>query len=122
LAAAHPRQDHDRHHGPEASEQAARTQLPPRRQGARHNSYRVKKPSDDGTRHIGPATIKLVNPVLTRAKISTAAWQNKLSGIGAYPHNLIHYNKLDRGGHFAAWEQPRLFSEEMRDSFRPLRK
>jgi pimeloyl-ACP methyl ester carboxylesterase len=39
----------------------------------------------------------------------------------AYPHNLIHYNKLDRGGHFAAWEQPQLFSEEMRASFRPLR-
>ena len=27
----------------------------------------------------------------------------------AYP-NLIHYNKLDKGGHFAAWEQPQLFS------------
>src|SRR5271165_6675781 len=40
----------------------------------------------------------------------------------AYPHNLIHYNKLDRGGHFAAWEQPQLFSEEMRASFRSLRK
>ena len=39
----------------------------------------------------------------------------------AYPHNLLHYNKLDRGGHFAAWEQPQLFSEEMRDSFRSLR-
>jgi pimeloyl-ACP methyl ester carboxylesterase len=40
----------------------------------------------------------------------------------AYPRNLIHYNKLDRGGHFAAWEQPQLFSEEIRASFRPLRK
>jgi pimeloyl-ACP methyl ester carboxylesterase len=39
----------------------------------------------------------------------------------AYPHNLIYYNKLDRGGHFAAWEQPQLFSEEMRASFRSLR-
>jgi pimeloyl-ACP methyl ester carboxylesterase len=39
----------------------------------------------------------------------------------AYPNNLIHYNQLDRGGHFAAWEQPQLFSEEMRSSFRPLR-
>jgi pimeloyl-ACP methyl ester carboxylesterase len=35
---------------------------------------------------------------------------------------LIHYNKLPKGGHFAAWEQPRVFSEEMRASFRPLRK
>jgi pimeloyl-ACP methyl ester carboxylesterase len=39
----------------------------------------------------------------------------------AYPNNLIHYNELDRGGHFAAWEQPQLFSEEMRASFRSLR-
>ncbi len=39
----------------------------------------------------------------------------------AYPHNLIHYNRLDRGGHFAAWEQPRIFAEEMRASFRSLR-
>ncbi|HEX7913387.1 MAG TPA: epoxide hydrolase [Paraburkholderia sp.] len=39
----------------------------------------------------------------------------------AYP-KLIHYNKLDKGGHFAAWEQPRLFVEELRAAFRPLRK
>ena len=39
----------------------------------------------------------------------------------AYPRNLIHYNKLDRGGHFAAWEQPDLFAAEMRAAFRSLR-
>ena len=39
----------------------------------------------------------------------------------AYP-KLIHYNKLDKGGHFAAWEQPKLFSEEVRVGFRSLRK
>jgi pimeloyl-ACP methyl ester carboxylesterase len=39
----------------------------------------------------------------------------------AYP-KLIYYNKLDKGGHFAAWEQPQLFSEEVRAGFRPLRK
>jgi pimeloyl-ACP methyl ester carboxylesterase len=39
----------------------------------------------------------------------------------AYSKNLIHYNRLDRGGHFAAWEQPDLFTAEMRDSFRSLR-
>jgi pimeloyl-ACP methyl ester carboxylesterase len=39
----------------------------------------------------------------------------------AYPDNLIHYNKLDKGGHFAAWEQPDLFAAEMRASFRSLR-
>jgi pimeloyl-ACP methyl ester carboxylesterase len=40
----------------------------------------------------------------------------------AYPDNLIHFNELDRGGHFAAWEQPQLFCQEMRDSFRSLRR
>jgi pimeloyl-ACP methyl ester carboxylesterase len=39
----------------------------------------------------------------------------------AYP-KLIHYNKLPKGGHFAAWEQPQFFSEEVRAGFRPLRK
>lgn len=38
----------------------------------------------------------------------------------AYP-KLIHYNKLDKGGHSAAWEQPQLFSEEVRAGFRSLR-
>ena len=39
----------------------------------------------------------------------------------AYPNNLLHFNEVDRGGHFAAWEQPQLFSEEMRAAFRSLR-
>ena len=38
----------------------------------------------------------------------------------AYP-KLIHYNRLPKGGHFAAWEQPQLFSEEVRAGFRSLR-
>jgi len=38
----------------------------------------------------------------------------------AYP-KLIHFNKLDKGGHFAAWEQPEAFSEEVRTAFRTLR-
>jgi pimeloyl-ACP methyl ester carboxylesterase len=38
----------------------------------------------------------------------------------AYP-KLIHYNKLDKGGHFAAWEQPELFVNEMRAGFKSLR-
>jgi pimeloyl-ACP methyl ester carboxylesterase len=38
----------------------------------------------------------------------------------AYP-NLIYFNEVDRGGHFAAWEQPQLFSEEVRAGFRTLR-
>ena len=38
----------------------------------------------------------------------------------AYP-KLIHYNKLDEGGHFAAWEQPQLLSKEIRAAFRSRR-
>jgi pimeloyl-ACP methyl ester carboxylesterase len=38
----------------------------------------------------------------------------------AYP-KLIYYHKVDKGGHFAAWEQPQLFSEEIRAAFRSLR-
>jgi pimeloyl-ACP methyl ester carboxylesterase len=38
----------------------------------------------------------------------------------AYP-NLIYYNKVDKGGHFAAWEQPAVFSRELRAAFRTLR-
>jgi len=38
----------------------------------------------------------------------------------AYP-KLIHYNRLPKGGHFAAWEQPALFTQEMRASFKSLR-
>jgi pimeloyl-ACP methyl ester carboxylesterase len=38
----------------------------------------------------------------------------------SYP-NLTYFNKVDKGGHFAAWEEPALFSEEIRAAFRPLR-
>ena len=38
----------------------------------------------------------------------------------AYP-KLIHYNRLAKGGHFAAWEQPTVFVDELRATFRPLR-
>jgi pimeloyl-ACP methyl ester carboxylesterase len=36
-------------------------------------------------------------------------------------HQLIYYNRVDKGGHYAAWEQPQLFSEELRAGFRSLR-
>jgi pimeloyl-ACP methyl ester carboxylesterase len=43
------------------------------------------------------------------------SWAKKV-----YP-NLIHFNEVDRGGHFAAWEEPELFAEELRAAFRSLR-
>jgi pimeloyl-ACP methyl ester carboxylesterase len=87
---------------------------------------------------------------LTNTAISSARlyWENKLPffdvknvsipvAVSAFPYDLytpprswaeraypklIYYNKLDKGGHFAAWEQPQLFSEDVRAGFRPLRK
>ena len=86
----------------------------------------------------------LTNTALSGARLY---WENKLSYLGvkgvsipvavsifpdeicpsprswaerAYP-KLIHYNKVETGGHFAAWEQPQVFSEEVRAAFRLLR-
>ncbi len=87
---------------------------------------------------------------LTKTAVSAARlyWENKVPGgfvavdvsvpaaVSAFPyeryqpprswterayHNLIYYNRPDKGGHFAAWEQPQLFSEEVRAGFRSLR-
>jgi pimeloyl-ACP methyl ester carboxylesterase len=87
---------------------------------------------------------------LTDTAISAARlyWENKLpflsvkgvaipTAVSAFPDELyqvpkswaeqafpklIHYNKLDVGGHFAAWEQPELFTRELRAAFRSLRR
>jgi len=48
-------------------------------------------------------------------------WRTPRSWVEkAYP-NVIYFNEVDKGGHFAAWEEPGLFSEEVRAAFRPLR-
>ncbi len=89
----------------------------------------------------------LTNTAMSGARLYWEAFENKVSFFGvkgvsipvavsvfpdelyqaprswaerAYP-KLIYYNKLDKGGHFAAWEQPKLFSEEVRAGFRSLR-
>jgi pimeloyl-ACP methyl ester carboxylesterase len=87
---------------------------------------------------------------LTNTAISAARlyWENKIglynavnvcipAAVSAFPgenyqaprswterayHNLVYYNQPDQGGHFAAWEQPQIFSEEVRAGLRPLRK
>ena len=38
----------------------------------------------------------------------------------SYP-NVIYFNEVDKGGHFAAWEEPELFSEELRSAFASVR-
>jgi pimeloyl-ACP methyl ester carboxylesterase len=89
----------------------------------------------------------LTNTFLSGARLYWESFENKISFFGvkgvsvpvavsvfpdelypaprtwasqAYP-KLIHYNKLPKGGHFAAWEQPKLFAEEVRAGFRSLR-
>jgi pimeloyl-ACP methyl ester carboxylesterase len=48
-------------------------------------------------------------------------WAAPRSWVEAVYPNLAYFNEVDRGGHFAAWEEPQLFSEEVRVAFRPLR-
>jgi pimeloyl-ACP methyl ester carboxylesterase len=49
-------------------------------------------------------------------------WRTPRSWVEkAYPDVPIYFNEVDKGGHFAAWEEPELFSEELRAAFRPLR-
>jgi pimeloyl-ACP methyl ester carboxylesterase len=48
-------------------------------------------------------------------------WRTPRSWVeNSYP-NVTYFNEVDRGGHFAAWEEPKLFSEEIRAAFRALR-
>jgi pimeloyl-ACP methyl ester carboxylesterase len=58
-----------------------------------------------------PAAVSVFSDELYQAPRS---WTER-----AYP-KLIYYNKLDKGGHFAAWEQPELFGSELRAAFRSL--
>jgi pimeloyl-ACP methyl ester carboxylesterase len=86
---------------------------------------------------------------LTNTAVSSARlyWESKISlynaadvwipaAVSAFPgenyqaphswterayHNLVYYNQPDRGGHFAAWEQPQIFSAELRAGFSPMR-
>jgi pimeloyl-ACP methyl ester carboxylesterase len=86
---------------------------------------------------------------LTNTAVSSARlyWENKLEffapkmitipvAVSAFPDEiytvprswaekafpkLLRYNRLEKGGHFAAWEQPQLFTQELRESFRPVR-
>ena len=48
-------------------------------------------------------------------------WRTPRSWVEASYPNVIYFNEVDRGGHFAAWEEPELFSTEMRAAFSSLR-
>jgi pimeloyl-ACP methyl ester carboxylesterase len=48
-------------------------------------------------------------------------WRTPRSWVEKNYPNVVYFNEVDRGGHFAAWEEPQLFSEELRAAFRSLR-
>jgi pimeloyl-ACP methyl ester carboxylesterase len=48
-------------------------------------------------------------------------WRTPRSWVEAAYQNVVYFNEVDRGGHFAAWEEPQLFSEEIRAAFRTIR-
>jgi pimeloyl-ACP methyl ester carboxylesterase len=48
-------------------------------------------------------------------------WRSPRSWVEQGYPNLVYFNEVDRGGHFAAWEEPELFATEIRAAFSPLR-
>ena len=48
-------------------------------------------------------------------------WASPRSWLEAVDPDLAYFNEVDKGGHFAAWEEPELFASEVRAAFRPLR-
>jgi len=48
-------------------------------------------------------------------------WRTPRSWVETCYPNVIYFNAVDKGGHFAAWEEPEIFSSEMREAFRSLR-
>jgi hypothetical protein len=72
----------------------------------------VGHPTSDLGHRAGEARVQILSEEYVQAPPS---WTEQ-----AY-HDLIYFNEAEKGGHFAAWEQPQLFSEELRGAFRTLR-
>jgi pimeloyl-ACP methyl ester carboxylesterase len=66
-----------------------------------------------------PPDVKL--PVVGFTTFPGEIWRTPRSWAELGYPNLTYYNQVDKGGHFAAWEEPELFSKEVRAAFRPLR-
>jgi pimeloyl-ACP methyl ester carboxylesterase len=77
--------------------------------------------AQENSRAVGQA----VTPVSIPVGFTTfpgEIWRTPRSWVErAYPNVDIYFNEVDKGGHFAAWEEPELFSEEMRAAFKSLR-
>ena len=74
----------------------------------------------------GPKNVRFFEPFGVKIPVAVSAFPDELYPVPrswaerAYPR-LIHYNKVSKGGHFAAWEQPELFTKELRAAFRSVR-
>jgi pimeloyl-ACP methyl ester carboxylesterase len=69
----------------------------------------------------GAAAPQVDLPVIGFTTFPGEIWQSPRSWVEAGYPNLTYFNKVDKGGHFAAWEEPELFSTELRAAFKPLR-
>ena len=89
---------------------------------ARHRPRRGRAPR--GTRGEGTANNFNAVDISVPAAITVfpgEIYQAPRSWAERAYHKLIYFNKVDKGGHFAAWEEPALFSTEIRAAFRSLR-
>src|SRR5262245_11579443 len=90
--------------------------------------YWLTNTAVSGARLYWENKLAFFTPKGVQVPVAVSAFPDELYGQAprswveqAYP-KLIHYNKLPKGGHFAAWEQPKYLSEEIRAGFRSLRK
>jgi pimeloyl-ACP methyl ester carboxylesterase len=85
-----------------------------------HPARRFRRPASTGKISTASTTTPTSPSRLPSASFPARTTRPRGAGQSAY-HNLIYFNEVDKGGHFAAWEQPQLFSEEVRAGLRPLR-
>jgi pimeloyl-ACP methyl ester carboxylesterase len=69
----------------------------------------------------GKAPPEVTLPVVGFSAFPGEIWQSPRSWVELGYPNLTYYNKPAKGGHFAAWEEPEIFSDEVRAAFKPLR-
>jgi len=72
-------------------------------------------------RHSGFFDVRNVSIPVAVSAFPDEIYQSPRSWVERAFPKFIHYNKLDKGSHFAAWEQPALFTAEMRAAFKSLR-
>ncbi len=79
---------------------------------------------DGQVRALATASGKAPPPVSLPVGFTTfpgEIWRSPRSWVEASYPNVMYFNEVDKGGHFAAWEEPELFAAELREAFTPLR-